>query len=143
MKLINKSHFFSIVCICFTLIVCGKLCLEKMYDFTDRYYTENIFTILAVSILITLILSIHYHLRQFPFILVFIAQYVATIGIVFLGIKIMGIFSDMAPTAYKDMFISVTVPFFGAAIVYYIIFFSQIRKANKLLEKLEEKERQE
>ena len=68
------------------------------------------------------------------------ADLILSIGIVFLGIKIMGIFSDMAPTAYKDMFISVTVPFFGAAIVYYIIFFSQIRKANKLLEKLEEKE---
>ena len=84
MKLINKSNFISIVCTSFTLIVCGKLLLEKLSGFTDKYYTENIFTCLAFSIVITLILSLHYYLQKFPFIPVFIGQYVVTIGIVFL-----------------------------------------------------------
>ena len=43
MKLINRHNFIPIVCITFTLIVCGKLLYEKSIGFTDRYYTENIF----------------------------------------------------------------------------------------------------
>ena len=137
MKLINKRNFVSIVCIFFTLITCGKLLLEKAYGFTDKYYTDNIFTILAFSVLITLILSLHFYLQRFPFLLVLIAQYALTIGIVFLAIFIHGQFSENAPTAYWDMFVSITIPFFVGALVYYICFFAQIKKANRILEELE------
>ena len=59
MKIINRNNFISIVCVSFTLIVCGKLFLEKSMGFVDTYYTENIFTILGVSVLATGILSLH------------------------------------------------------------------------------------
>ena len=137
MKLINKKNFISIVCIFFTLITCGKLLAEKLSNFTDKYYTDNIFTILAFSVLITLILSVHYYLQKFPFLLVFASQYIATVGIVFICIWIHGLLSSNAPTAYLDMFWSITIPFFAGAIVYYICFFYQIKKANKILEKLQ------
>ena len=136
MKLINKRNFISIVCIFFTLITCGKLLSEKLAGFTDKYYTDNIFTILGFSVLITLILSVHYYLQKYPFLLVFLGQYAATVGIVFLIIWIHGKLSVNAPTAYWDMFWSITIPFFGGAIVYYICFFYQIRKANKMIENL-------
>lgn len=136
MKLINKHNFISIICIFFTLITCGKLLSEKLAGFTDKYYTDNIFTILGFSVLITLILSVHYYLQKYPFLLVFLGQYAATVGIVFLIIWIHGKLSVNAPTAYLDMFWSITIPFFGGAIVYYICFFYQIRKANKMLENL-------
>lgn len=138
MKLIDRKNFISIVCISFTLIVCGKLLLEKIVGFTDRYYTENIFTCLGFSVIITLILSLHYYLQRFPFIPVFIGQYLATIGIVFLTIWITGHFIENAPTAYKDMFISVTIPFLTGAVIYYISFFRQIKNANKMIEMLSE-----
>ena len=135
MKLINKRNFISIVCIFFTLITCGKLLLERAYNFTDRYYTD-IFTILGFSVLITLILSLHFYLQKFPFWLVIIAQYALTVGIVFLAIFIHGRFSTNAPTAYWDMFVSITIPFLIGALVYYICFYVQIKRANKVLEKL-------
>ena len=140
MKLINKRNFISIVCIFFTLITCGKLLLERAYNFTDRYYTDNIFTILGFSVLITIILSLHFYLQKFPFWLVLIAQYALTVGIVFLAIFIHGRFSTNAPTAYWDMFVSITIPFFIGALVYYICFFIQIKRANKVLEKLNSEE---
>ena len=136
MKLITKHNFFYIVCVCFTLITLGKLLLEKIEGITDRYYSENIFTILAISVLGTLVLATHFYLRNFPFIPVFIGQYLVTIGIVCLTIRIGQEFSDFAPTAYKDMIISVTIPFVIGAIVYYVTFFHEIKKANKLLEKI-------
>lgn len=140
MKLINKRNFISIVCIFFTLITCGKLLLEKAYNFTDRYYTDNIFTILGFSVLITIILSLHFYLQKFPFWLVLIAQYALTVGIVFLAIFIHGRLSTNAPTAYWDMFKSITIPFIFGSVVYYICFFVQIKRANKVLEKLNSEE---
>ena len=140
MKLINKRNFVSIVCIFFTLITCGKLLYERALNFTDRYYTDNIFTILGFSVLITLILSLHFYLQKFPFWLVIITQYALTVGIVFLAIFIHGRFSTNAPTAYWDMFVSITIPFLIGALVYYICFFVQIKRANKVLEKLNSEE---
>ena len=140
MKLINRKNFISIVCISFTLIVCGKLIYEKLLNFTDRYYTQNIFLCLVFSVLITLILSLHFYLQKYPFIPVLIGQYVLTIGITFLTIWVAHFFTDEAPSAYMDMFTSVTVPFVAGAIVYYIAFFAKIKKANKILEYLSEEE---
>jgi predicted tellurium resistance membrane protein TerC len=137
MKLINRNNFISIVCISFTLIVCGKLLLEKSTGFIDRYYTENIFTCLAISVLATFVLSLHYYLQRFPFIPVVIGQYLALIGFVFLCIWIMGHFTENAPSAYKDMFVSVTIPYVAGAIVYYISFFRQIKRANEVFSNLE------
>ncbi|WP_022768929.1 DUF6608 family protein [Butyrivibrio sp. NC2007] len=137
MKLINRNNFISIVCISFTLIVCGKLLLEKSTGFIDRYYTENIFTCLGISVLATFVLSLHYYLQRFPFIPVVIGQYLALIGFVFLCIWIMGHFTENAPSAYKDMFVSVTIPYVAGAIVYYISFFRQIKRANEVFSNLE------
>lgn len=132
MKIINRNNFISIVCISFTLIVCGKLLLEKSVGFTDIYYTENIFTVLGISVLATGILSLHYYLQRFPFIPMVIGQYLLLIGLVFAAIWVGGHFSDNAPSAYRDMFISVTIPYVVGAVVYYISFFYQIRKANEI-----------
>ena len=137
MKLITRKNFISIVCISFTLIVCGKLILEKLTDFTDKHYTENIFTCLGFSVFITLILSLHYYLQRFPFIPVFLGQYAVTVALVFLLVWVSGHFSENSPNAYRDMFISVTIPFIIGAAVYYIYFFMQIKKANKMLENID------
>ena len=68
-----------------------------------------------------------------------IGQDLALIGLVFLGIWIMGHFTDTAPSAYKDMFVSVTIPYVIGAVVYYISFFLQIKRANEVLRNLEQK----
>ena len=138
MNLITRSNFISIVCVSFTLIVCGKLLLEKSLGVTDIYYTENIFTCLGVSVLATAILSVHYYLQHLPFIPVVIGQYLLLIGLVFSGIWIGGHFTENAPSAYIDMFISVTIPYVIGAIVYYVSFFIQIKKANEIFMSLDD-----
>ena len=87
---------------------------------------------LGISVLATAILSLHYYLQRFPFIPVVIGQYLLVIGIVFLGIWIGGHFTENAPSAYRDMFVSVTIPYVIGALVYYISFFYQIKKANEV-----------
>ena len=136
MKLINRRNFFSIVCISFTLLVCYKLIYEWIVGFKDPNYTMNIFLNLLFAVIITAILAIHFYLQKYPFVPVFLGQYIFTIVITFLIVKIAEQFVELAPTAYRDMFVSVTIPFIVGAAVYYISFFRQIRKANKMLEEL-------
>ena len=136
MKLINRKNFFSIVCISFTLLVCYKLIYEWIVGFKDPNYTMNIFLNLLFAVIITAILAIHFYLQKYPFVPVFLGQYIFTIVITFLIVKIAEQFVELAPTAYRDMFVSVTIPFIVGAAVYYISSFRQIRKANKMLEEL-------
>ena len=136
MRLINKKNFLSIVCISFTLIVLVKLIWEKVTGFFDVNYTENIFVCLGISVLITVVLSLHHYLKQYPFIPVFIGQYVFTISLISACIWVFKRFSDVAESAYRDMIISVSIPFFVCALVYYAIFFLQIKKANRILDEL-------
>ena len=138
MKLITRKNFISLVCISFTILVLVKLVWEKVIGFTDPHYTENIFMSLGIAILIPMILAVHYYLQSFPFIPVFIGQYIVAVLIVIGGVWMLGRFVQLAPTAYQDMLISITIPFVVCAAVYYVIFFRQIRKANEMIEKLSE-----
>jgi uncharacterized membrane protein len=135
-KLINRKNFISIVCICFTLNVLVKLIWEKANGLTDPHYTENIFLCFGIALLITTILAIHYYLQRFPFIPVSIGQYLITEGLILGIVWVIGHYATLAPTAYRDMFISVTIPFVICALVYYLIFFRQIRKANAIIDQL-------
>lgn len=138
MKLINKRNFIPIVCMSFTLIVCGKLLIEKMAGFTDRHYTENIFTCLVFSVMITAVLALHNHLQRFPLIPVLIGQYVFIIGLVAGFVKLVDLMAGTSTNSLWQMLLSVTVPYVVSAAVYYIAFFRHIKKANSIISQLRE-----
>ncbi len=137
MKVIDKHNFLAVVCVSFTLVVCGKLLLEAMSGTTDPFYAVNIFICLVICILATGILALHYYLQRFPFLPVVIGQYLVLMGLIFAAIWIGGKYVDISSSAYWDMFRSVTIPYAIGAAAYYISYFLQIRKANALLEGLE------
>lgn len=136
MKLINRHNFISIVCISFTAVVCGKLIFERLIGFTDANYSDNILTCLAISVFVTGVLSLHYYLQRFPLIPVMIVQYAVTIGAVFLFVWISGFFEPQSPSAYRDMFVSVTIPYIVGAFIYYLSFFRQVRRANEMINEI-------
>jgi len=136
MKLINKNNFISIVCISFTLLVCGKLLLEKSMGFTDVHYTENIFTCLFFSVIITAILALHFYMLRFPLIPVLIVQYLSVIGVTAGFVKLADMIGNTSTNAMWQMVLSVTIPFVVSAIVYYITYFKQIKKANDIIAEL-------
>lgn len=136
MKLINRKNFISIVCISFTLVVCGKLILEGLMGFTDKNYTMNIFAILGFSIIITAVLALHFYLQKFPLIPVLIGQYLGVVGLTVAFVKITDFIADTATNAMIQMIASVTIPFIISAIVYYIAFFRQVNKANDILSEI-------
>ena len=61
-------------------------------------------------------------------------QYVVITGLVMLWVWCLGHFVELHPDAYRDMFISVTIPYAVGAAVYYIYLFAEVRRANHIIE---------
>ena len=131
--MIDRHNFWSIVSGVFTCLLMGKIILEGITGFHDKYYIENILTMFVITVVATAILSMHKFLRNVPLLLVMLLQYVALIGSVMGGLWVVSYFTDMDMNAYRDMFLSVTIPYIVLAGVYYISFFREVKKANKLL----------
>lgn len=134
--MIDRHNFWSIVAGVFSSLVIGKIILEIAMGQRDAYYIENILTIFVITVVATFILSLHKHLQNVPVMLVMILQYVILIGTVMGGIWIGTKFTDVSPSAYKDMFWSVTIPYVVLAGIYYISFFWEVKSANKMLMEL-------
>ena len=133
MKLINKKNCISIVCISFTLIVCGKLLIEKDAGFTDVHYTGNIFACLGFSVIITAVLALHFYLQRFPLIPVLAVQYLLVVAGTAGFVKVTDIIAGTDTNAMWQMIVSVTIPFAVSAAFYYFSYFRQIKKANDIL----------
>ncbi len=136
MKLITRKNFFTIACIAFTLMVTFKLVFEKLMGHVDRYYTENILLCLGFCIMIPAVLSVHYYLQRFPFLPVLIVQYLVVVALTIAIVAIVDTVSGTSTSAFADMIVSVTIPYFVGAFIYYAIFFRQVKKANAILNEL-------
>jgi hypothetical protein len=133
MQIISKKNFFSIVCKVYTVMSLAKILYEIVLGKKDPYYVENFITMFFLSLVATLVLSLHYYLQNVPLIIVFLGQYLLLIGIVMLSIWVEDHFQELAPTAYRDMFLSFTIPYIILAIMYYAVYLIQLRRANKTL----------
>lgn len=131
--MIDRHNFWSIVSGVFTCLLIGKIILESIMGYRDVNYAENILTMFIITAAATAILGMHKYLQNVPILLVMLLQYVGLIGSVMGAIWILSRFTDVAPSGYRDMFWSVTVPYVVLAGVYYISFFREVKKANELL----------
>ncbi|MDE6744992.1 MAG: hypothetical protein K2J95_14045 [Lachnospiraceae bacterium] len=131
--MIDRHNFWSIVSGVFTCLLIGKIILESIMGYRDINYAENILTMFIITAAATAILGMHKYLQNVPILLVMLLQYVGLIGSVMGAIWFLSRFTDVAPSGYRDMFWSVTVPYVVLAGVYYISFFREVKKANELL----------
>lgn len=140
MKVIDKKSFWSTVCGVFTCLSIGKIALEAVWQGTFGNYQANFLMMLFLAFMGTLVLSQHYRLQRFPISLVIILQYVVMIVLVMLIIWISGFFVPLSEHAYHDKFWSFTIPYVILAFVYYISLYLEVKKANRLLQNLKNKE---
>lgn len=138
--MIDRQNFGSMVGGAFTCVVIGKVLLESAMGHRDAYYIENILTLFVITVVATFILSLHKYLQNVPIILVMILQYVVLIGAVMGGIWIGTKLVDMSPSAYREMFWCVTIPYVVLAGIYYFSFFWEVKNANKMLMELNQEE---
>jgi hypothetical protein len=136
MKLINKKNFLPTVCVVYTVISLSKIIMESIFLNTQDNSYVNFIWILGISVISTYILSLHYYLQRFPLVPVIAGQYLIVLAIVTLGVFIEGQFVPLHVNAYRDMFWSVTIPYIIGALIYYVQFWLEIKKANKLIKDL-------
>ena len=132
------KQYAQTVCTVYTCVVIWKVIVETLQGVIDVQYGKNLLIMFLITCLATAILYSYEKLQRFPLVPVIIGQYVLIIGIVlggsFFAEKI-GI-TQIDVGGYRDLFISVTVPYGVGAIIYYVVFFINIRKANQMLQKL-------
>lgn len=134
--MINKKNYIPTVCIVYTILVTGKLVLEAISGQKDAYYTENLLFMLIVSAAATLILMLQQYLHNIPLLFIIIGQYFLLMGFVLGSIYVLSYRSPVSPGGYRDMAISVTIPYVILAVIYYVNYFREIKRANDTLQKL-------
>ena len=75
-------------------------------------------------------------MQRFPLIPVLIVQYLSVIGVTAGFVKLADMIGNTSTNAMWQMVLSVTIPFAVSAIVYYITYFKQIKKANDIIAEL-------
>lgn len=140
MKLINKKNFFPTVCTVFTVLMIGKVLLEAVFQGVFGGYQGNVLMMFFFSLLGTLVLSQHYRFQNLPLLAVIGVQYLLLVSVV-LSVTWLGSFVEpMHEEGYRDMFLSFSIPYGMAAVIYYISLFYEVRRANRILDAVRRKE---
>lgn len=140
MKIINKENFFPTVCVIYTILSLSKILLEWIMLGSFGSLQMNFLEMFVITMVATLVLSQHYRLQKLPFVMMLIVQYAAIIAVVMLGTWLMGFIAELHPNAYRDMFVSVTVPYVAGAMVYYAYVFLEVKRANIIISEIKRKD---
>lgn len=141
MRTIDRHNFLGIVCTVFTLLMLGKILLEFIVQGVFGNYQINILLMFGLSLLATFVLSQYYRFQKYPLLVVILGQYILLIGIVMLITWISGRFNELHKNAYRDMFLSFTIPYAIGVIIYYAAVFHEIKSANQALKEMKEHRR--
>lgn len=143
MKIINKHNFFATGCVIFTMLMLGKLVLEFLMQGLFENYQQNILMMFLLSFLATFVLSQHYRFQKYPLLLVIAGQYVLLIALVMFITWLFGRTEPLHKDAYRDMFLSFTIPYFIGVVIYYGAVFHEIGRANRTLQELKSHRKEE
>lgn len=141
----NKiSNFFSGVCIFFTILLFSKFILEYfMNPLTWDNTRTNIVFMFLFCVLSVFILEQHRRFEKLPMILVLLLQYLIALSVVILLVWFSGRFEELSKHAYRDVFLSFTIPYIIGAAWYYISLINDAKKANTILEHVIKREKQD
>lgn len=138
MKIINRHNFLGTVCEIYTILSLVKIIWEAVVQGVFGNYQENLIAMFFLSMAATFVLSQYYRFQEYPLLLCIAVQYVVLIALVMLITWIDGQFHPLHEDAYKDMFLSFTVPYAIGVVIYYISLLRQIKRANQSLKKIKE-----
>ena len=136
--MITKKNYFPIVCVILTVAVFVKILIENVIcRQPDMYFVQNLVLIFAYTALIIALLGASKFFSALPLWLVIAGQYDILISAAMLETWISGHFQELAETACRDMFRSVTIAFIIVAFIYYMKCFYDVHRTNQNLEKLQ------
>ena len=136
MKIINKQNFFPTVCTVYTLLVLIKMLIEYLAQGLWENYQTNLLIMFVLSILAVFVLSQHYRFQKYPLVVVIVVQYLLLISGVMLFTWISGFFSLLHENAYRDMFLSFSIPYALGVVIYYAALFYEVKSVNRVLRQI-------
>ena len=138
MKLVNRKNVISVICVTYTVISILLTIINILIEGEMNSTQLNIFTCLLLSILGVGVLSQHYRLERFSPLAMVIIQYLAAVAVILISLKAASYFTYVHPGGYRDMVISFSVPYVIGAVIYYISLMLEVRKQNRILEKIKQ-----
>ena len=138
MKLVNRKNVISVIWVTYTVISILLTIINILIEGEMNSTQLNIFTCLLLSILGVGVLSQHYRLERFSPLAMVIIQYLAAVAVILISLKAASYFTYVHPGGYRDMVISFSVPYFIGAVIYYISLMLEVRKQNRILEKIKQ-----
>ena len=138
MKIINKKNFFPTVCTVYTLLVLTKILLEYIAQGLWENYQQNLLIMLVLSIMAVFVLSQYYRFQKYPLVVVIVVQYLVLIAGIMLFTWISGFFTTLHENAYRDMFLSFSIPYAVGVVIYYAALFHEVKSVNRILHEIKD-----
>lgn len=138
--MINKKRMLElliVVCMSYTAISLLNAGLSRLNGY-EVVSAKNEFTIVLWCFIGVSILFTHNLFSKFSPVTTMLIQYTIAISIIMIDIYMSGKFVDLHPDAYKDGFMSFTIPFIIGAFMYYFEVFYKVKKDNLLLQEIKE-----
>ncbi len=136
MKLIHKKNVIPIICITYTFLSIVFTILDISVKREMNPNQLNLFLFFLLSVLGVGVLSQHYRLERFSPLAMMVIQYLIAIAVILISLKAASYVTDIHPNGYRDLTVSFSIPYVIGAIIYYIHLWLQVRKQNRILEKI-------
>ncbi|MCI8281122.1 MAG: hypothetical protein HFI76_05385 [Lachnospiraceae bacterium] len=136
MKLIHKKNVIPIICITYTVLSIVFTIFEISVKREMNPTQLNLFLFFLLSVLGVGVLSQHYRLERFSPLAMMVIQYLIAIAVILISLKAASYVTDIHPNGYRDLTVSFSIPYVIGAIIYYIHLWLQVRKQNRILEKI-------
>lgn len=135
----NKKYYLNSICIFFTFLTLAKILLEWIFlDNLDKTGSNLLLAFLFICISI-FVLSRYPKFDRFSPLFVIIVQYIIVMLLILGIVWFSGQFTKLSNHAYRDVFISSTVPYVIGAVWYYVELHLEIKKENKMLANIKAK----
>jgi uncharacterized membrane protein len=94
---------------------------------------KNIVFMFLFCVLSVFILEQHRRFDKLPMVLVLLLQYLVALSVVMLIVWFCGRYEELSKDAYRDVFLSFTIPYIIGAAWYYISLIHEANRANAML----------
>lgn len=136
MKKMSKTDFFNTACVFFTILALTKIVMEYILLGQMDHTGNNLLFMFAFTCLSLFILNQYSRFENLSPLFIIIAQYIIAMGIVLLIVWIGGHFEQLSLNAYRDIFLSFTIPYIIGAICYYVSLHLEVKKENEMLDRI-------
>lgn len=131
----KKNEIFTSICVAYTLISLLNVTLHLLAGERMIPAHNGLMMFLWTGIAV-LVLSIHFYFERWSPVVMIVCQYVLALAMVMGSVWIWGLFTILHPDAYRDAWISFSIPYVIGAVIYYIDVFRSAHRQNQWIQEI-------